>query len=63
MNTYERDIIRHVSRRDYSPVKLSAIAKSLGVSDEDYPEFKAAFQDLRRQGRVVIGPKNLITLP
>jgi ribonuclease R len=63
MKTYEHDIIRHVSRRDYSPVKLSALAKSLGVTDEDYPEFKAAFKDLREQGRVILGPKNLITLP
>jgi len=63
MKTYERDIIRHVARRDYSPAKLSAIAKSLGVSDEDYPEFKASFQELREQGRILVGPKNLIMLP
>ena len=63
MKAYERDIIRHVSRRDYSPVKLSALARSLGVTDEDYPEFKSAFKDLREQGRVILGPKNLITLP
>ncbi len=63
MKTYERDIIRHVARRDYSPVKLSALAKSLGVSDDDFSEFKAAFHELRRQGRVIIGAKNLITLP
>jgi len=63
MKTFERDIIRHVSRRDYSPVKLSALAKLLGISDEDFPEFKAVFMELQSQGRVIIGAKNLVTLP
>ncbi len=63
MEVFEREILKHVTRRGYSPVKLSALAKSLGVDDADYPEFKTAFKELRRMGRVVVGPKNLITLP
>ena len=60
---FESEILRFMARRDYSPVKLSALAKTLGVSDEDFPEFKAAFTELRQKGRVVIGSKNLIMLP
>ncbi|MCD6393154.1 MAG: ribonuclease R [Planctomycetes bacterium] len=63
MEVFKREILKHVTRRDYSPVKLSSLAKSLGVDDADYPEFKTAFKELRRMGRVVVGPKNLITLP
>ena len=63
MKTFESEILRFMARRDYSPVKLAALAKTLGVSDEDYPAFKVAFTELRQKGRVVIGPKNLIMLP
>ncbi|RKY05156.1 MAG: hypothetical protein DRP66_10860, partial [Planctomycetota bacterium] len=63
MEVFKREILKHITSRDYSPVKLSALARSLGVDDNDYPEFKTAFKELRRMGRVVVGPKNLITLP
>ena len=63
MEVFKREILKHVTRRGYSPVKLSALARSLGVDDADYPEFKTAFKELHRMGRVVVGPKNLITLP
>ena len=63
MEVFKGHILRFLSRRDYSPLKLSALAKSLGVSDDDYPQFKAAFNDLRQKGRVVIGAKNLVSLP
>jgi len=63
MELFKREILRFITRRGYSPVKLSALARSLGVDDADYPEFKTAFKELRRMGRVVVGPKNLITLP
>ncbi|MHC4500385.1 MAG: RNB domain-containing ribonuclease, partial [Planctomycetota bacterium] len=45
------------------PLKLARLAKSLGVSSEDYPQFKLAFEELRRSGRVVIGGGNLVSLP
>ena len=44
-------------------MKLSGLAKSLGVTEADYPEFRAAFKELRQTGRVVTGGKNLVTLP
>jgi len=63
MEPFQGQILKLLTQRDYYPVKLSALARSLGITDEDYQEFRAAFNDLQKQGRVVIGAKNLITLP
>jgi len=60
---FKKQILRFLSRRNYSPQKLSALAKSIGVSDHHYPEFKAAFKELQKKGHVSIAAKNLITLP
>jgi len=48
---------------DYTPVKVAQLAKALGVSSEDYPQFRAAFEELRRAGHVVVGARNLVNLP
>jgi len=60
---FKKRIVKLLKRSDYRPVKLSQVAKALGVSSEDYPEFKTAFENLRRAGHVVIGSGNLVTLP
>ncbi len=60
---YKNQILKFVSRRDYLPVKLSSLSKSLGVTGEDYPEFKAAFKELRQEGKILIGAKNLVVGP
>jgi ribonuclease R len=44
-------------------LKPAPLAKALGVSSEDYPQFKLAFEELHRAGHVVIGAKNLVSLP
>jgi ribonuclease R len=44
-------------------VKLGQLAKALGVSSEAYPQFKEAFDQLRQVGHVVIGARNLVSLP
>jgi len=56
-------IIKFLKHRDYTPLKLAQLAKALGISSEDYPHFKLAFEELRRAGRVVIGQRNLVNLP
>ncbi|MHC4618990.1 MAG: ribonuclease R [Planctomycetota bacterium] len=56
-------IIKHLKHSDYAPQKLSQLAKSLGVRPEDYPQFRSAFEELRRAGRVVTGGRNLVSLP
>jgi len=60
---YKDRIIKLLKHSDYEPLKLNQLAKALGVGPEDYPHFKDAFENLRRAGHVVIGAKNLISLP
>jgi ribonuclease R len=56
-------IIRLLKQADYTPVKAGQLARALGVSSEDYPQFKLAFEELRRAGHVVIGGGSLVGLP
>ena len=60
---YKDKIIRLLKHTDYEPVKLGQLAKKLGVGPDDYSQFKEAFDELRQAGHVVIGAKNLISLP
>ena len=60
---YKEKIIKLLKHSDYSPVKLAKLGKALGVNTEDYPQFKEAFDQLRQAGHVVIGAKNLVSLP
>ncbi len=60
---YKDRIIKLLKHTDYTPVKLAQLAKSLGVDGDAYPEFKAAFDELRRAGHVIIGAGNVVTLP
>ena len=47
---YKERIIKHLKHSDYTPQKLAQLARTLGVSSEDYPQFKLAFEELRRAG-------------
>jgi ribonuclease R len=60
---FKDKIIKLLRHSDYSPVKVAQVARKLGVSSEDYPQFKEAFEELRQAGHVVIGAKNLVSLP
>jgi ribonuclease R len=60
---FKDKIIKLLKHSDYAPVKLAQLGKALGVSSEDYPQFKEAFDQLRQAGHVVIGAKNLVSLP
>jgi len=60
---FKEKIIKHLKRADYSPVKLSQLAKALGVGPAEYEQFRLAFEQLREAGRVVIGARNLVSLP
>ena len=60
---FKRRIVKLLKHADYAPLKLAQLAKALGVSSEDYPQFKLAFEQLRRAGHVVIGTRNLVSLP
>ncbi len=60
---FKRKIIKFLKHADYTPLKLAPLAKALGVSSEDYPQFKSAFEELRRAGQVVIGERSVVSLP
>jgi len=60
---FKRNIIRLLKHGDYTPLKVGQLAKALGVSSEDYPQFKLAFEELRQAGSVVIGAGSLVSLP
>jgi len=61
--SFKKRIVKLLKHVDYRPLRLAQLAKALGVSLEDYPQFKTAFDQLRQAGHVVIGSGNLITLP
>jgi len=56
-------IIKLLKHSDYTPLKLAQLAKSLGIGDADYDQFKAAFDKLRRAGHIIIGERSQISLP
>jgi len=60
---FKRNITKFLKHADYTPLKLGQLAKALGVSSEDYPKFKSAFDQLRQAGRLTLGARNLISLP
>jgi len=60
---FKKRIIKLLKHSDYAPLKLGQLAKALGVSSEDYPQFKESFDQLRQVGHVVIGARNLVSLP
>jgi ribonuclease R len=60
---FKRRIIKFLKHPNYTPLKPAPLAKALGISSEDYPQFKLAFEELHRAGHVVIGAKNLVGLP
>jgi len=60
---FKQRLIKLLRHRDYRPVKLSQLAKALGVNTEDYQQFKEAFDRLRLAGHLVIGAGNLVSLP
>jgi ribonuclease R len=55
-------IIRFLKHDDYTPLKLGKLARELGITPENFPQFKQAFDDLCAAGHVVIGHRNLVDL-
>jgi ribonuclease R len=60
---FKNQIIKLLKHTDYEPLKLAQLAKTLDVSSDDYQEFKDAFDQLRHAGHVVVGARNLVSLP
>ena len=60
---YKKKIIKLLKHADYKPVKVSELARALGIEQADYPEFKRAFDELHHAGHVVLGDGSVVGLP
>ncbi len=56
-------ILRYLSQTGYEPQKTRALARSMGIADQEYNEFRQAVKELSAGGRIVMGTKNAIMLP
>jgi len=63
VDVLKKKIMTHLGHKEYKPVKLSDFAKSLGISGDEFDNFQNAFDQLREEGLVIIGSKNLVSLP
>jgi len=52
MSDLEARILNAVTRPSYSPVKPKVLSKRLGLTADDYPEFRRIVKDLIRDGRL-----------
>ncbi len=63
MEPLKKLILDHIGQKDYKPVKLTALAKEIGITENEWEDFRQAFDELKKQGKVAKGPKNLIAPP
>ena len=63
LERYTKRILRILTRRDYQPLKVRALARALNIADEDYQAFRDSVDTLRQQGRIILGPRSTICLP
>ena len=61
---YQKDILKFLSDDGQAgPVRVRKLAGRMGIPEEEYGDFRAAFKKLRNEGRIIIGAKNALTLP
>jgi ribonuclease R len=60
---FKDKILKILTKRDYEPIKISQLAKALSVHPDEYQHFKIAFEELKKDKRVVITHGDLIALP
>jgi ribonuclease R len=60
MPDYQRLILSTLARPDYQPQKAKALARLLGVTQGDYPEFRQALRDLVRGGKAKLAKNTTI---
>ena len=56
-------IVKFLAAREYQPLKPRQLARQMGVGEGDYGTFREAVKRLRDAGRIVLGAKNVLTLP
>lgn len=60
MSDLASQIIHAVTRPSYSPIKPKLLAKRMGLTADDYPEFRRTVKELIRDGRLVLGGGNAL---
>jgi ribonuclease R len=60
---YTERILRFVGSEDYRPQKLHAMARTLGIANDEYGEFRDTVKALMKSGRLVLGSSKVLTLP
>ncbi len=63
MADLSEQILALLRRKSYSPLAPKALARKLGVSSGQYPEFKRVLRDLVREGRIEVGKNKTLRLP
>ena len=60
---FKNKITRYLGAPGYIPRKLSALARDIGVNEDQYHDFKSECKQLQRDGLIMISTGNIITLP
>src|SRR4051794_10564671 len=60
MSDLSDKIVAHLRRKGYKPLKPRELAKKLGVSTPQYPEFRRALRELIGDGRIEVGKNQTI---
>lgn len=60
---YTERILRFLGHDTYRPTALRAIAREMGIAENEYGQFRDAVKALAQSGRIVMGSKNVLTLP
>ncbi|MCI0738506.1 MAG: ribonuclease R, partial [Gemmataceae bacterium] len=60
MNELEKEILAAVAQPSYHPLKPKALARKLGLSANQYVQFKGSLRALLRNGRIEIGKGNAV---
>ncbi len=60
MPNYEKQILALLARQDYKPLKAKALARKLGVADQEYPVFRQVLRSLIKAGKADFGKNHLV---
>jgi len=60
---YTQRILSFLGHDTYRPRKLRAIARDMGIAENEYGHFRDTVKALAKSGRIVMGASNVVTLP
>jgi ribonuclease R len=60
MADFTDQILAALARKSYQPLKAKALARKLGVTAPQYPDFRKTLRELLKQGRIEVGRNHTI---